>query len=287
MISQPNGRFGCVRFGILRAMLIERAASRSTNGDSNMQVKQDHNPVIICRSCGADYSAKLPNCPYCGTMNLPAAEQAYMNKLENMRSDLEGLGGLAGRQAKKGFRSMRRKMLIAAMLLCLAAALLYGLHLRREKAETQREKAEFLWQRTAFAEMDAYYASGDYESLLQLYYDAQDAGHHVWQYRHSSFCEFLMKIEIAKYSLREYEAGDGDLVCLLRDELHLYQLEDLPTLGMEERAELDRLRSPLLEDLDARFHLTEDEIFTFRKVIARDGWLSYEDCKRFLEERGA
>ena len=216
MISQPNGRFGCVRFGILRAMLIERAASRSINGDSNMQVKQDHNPVIICRSCGADYSAKLPNCPYCGTMNLPAAEQAYMNKLENMRSDLEGLGGLAGRQAKKGFRSMRRKLLIAAMLLCLAAALLYGLHLRREKAETQREKAEFLWQRTAFAEMDAYYASGDYESLLQLYYDAQDAGHHVWQYRHSSFCEFLMKIEIAKYSLREYEAGDGDLVCLLR-----------------------------------------------------------------------
>ena len=33
--------------------------------------------------------------------------------------------------------------------------------------------------------------------------------------------------------------------------------------------------------------MTEDEISTFRKVIARDGWLSYEDCKRFLEERGA
>ena len=251
-----------------------------------MQVKQDHNPVIICRSCGADYSAKLPNCPYCGTMNLPAAEQAYMNKLENMRSDLEGLGGLAGRQAKKGFRSMRRKMLIAAMLLCLAAALLYGLHLRREKAETQREKAEFLWQRTAFAEMDAYYASGDYESLLQLYYDAQDAGHYVWQYKRRDFCEFLMNIETARYALEEYNAGAGELDWLFFHEIRLYQLEYLPALSEEDRATLDRLRAPLLEDLDARFHLTQEELAGFRKILARDGFVSYTECSQFLKERG-
>ena len=252
-----------------------------------MQVKQDQNPVVICRSCGADYSAKLPNCPYCGTMNLPAAESAYMNKLEHMRSDLEGLGGLAGHQTKTGLRTMRRKLLLAGTLLCLVIGVLYGIHLHRERVETQREREEYLWQREAFAEMDACYASGDYESLLQLYYDAQDAGHHVWQYKHSVFCDFLMIIENANSSLLDYEDGVVELEWLFRNEVYLYRLEGLPNLSEEERATLERLRAPLLEDLDERFHLTEDEISDFKITLARDGFISYADCIQFLEERGA
>lgn len=252
-----------------------------------MQVKQEHDPVVICRSCGADYSANHSNCPYCGTMNLPAAESAYMNKLEHMRSDLEGLGGLAAQQARKGFRAMRRKLLLAGAILCFAIVLIYGIHLYRERVETRREREEYLWQREAFAEMDACYASGDYESLLLLYSGAQNAGHHVWQYRHSVFCDFLMMIENAQYSLREYEAGAEDLEWLFYKEIYLYHLDDLPKLSAEERAELDRLRAPLLEDLNERFHLTEDELSSFRKALARDGMISFDDCKRFLAERGA
>ena len=250
-----------------------------------MQVKQDQNPVVICRSCGADYSAKLPNCPYCGTMNLPAAESAYMNKLEHMRRDLEGLGGLAGHQTKTGLRTMRRKLLLAGAILCFVIAVLFGIHLHRERAEAQQEREEYLWQRDAFAEMDACYAAGDYESLLQLYYDAQVAGHRVWQFKHSAFCDFLMIIENAKYSLREYEDDGGELELLFRDEIYLYQLDVLQNLSTEERAILERLRAPLLEDLDERFHLTDDEIAAFKKTLAREGYISYDDCKRFLEER--
>lgn len=252
-----------------------------------MKVKQDPNPIIICRSCGADYSAALPNCPYCGTMNLPAAEDAYMNKLEHMRGNLEGLGGLAGQQTRTGLRSMHKKILLAAVFLFVAVAVFYGVHLYRARAEAQREKEEILWQREAFAEMDAYYASGDYESLLLFYSDAQDARHHVWQYKHREFCDFLMLIEYAQYSLREIAADSEDAAWLLRDELYLYQLEDLRKLSEEERAILERLRAPLLEDLNARFHLTEDELSGFRKALARDGMISYADCKQFLEERGA
>ena len=251
-----------------------------------MQVEQAHNSIVICRSCGADYSADLPNCPYCGTMNLPAAESAYMGKLEHMRSNLENLGTLAGSKAKKGFRSLRRKSLLAAVFLLLVVGVIYGISLHRERVEAQREKEEVLWQRGAFARMDECYAAGDYESLLLLYFDAQDAGHHVWQYKHSHFCEFLMDIETARYSLEEYEAGTEDLAWLFLHEIRLYRMEYLPALSEEDRSTLERLRAPLLEDLDARFHLTQEELSAFRKTLARDGFVSYEECSQFLKERG-
>ena len=34
--------------------------------------------TVSCKSCGASFSADLPNCPYCGTMNLSGAEKDYM-----------------------------------------------------------------------------------------------------------------------------------------------------------------------------------------------------------------
>lgn len=251
-----------------------------------MQVEQAHNSIVICRSCGADYSADLPNCPYCGTMNLPAAESAYMGKLEHMRSNLENLGTLAGSKAKKGFRSLRRKSLLAAVFLLLVVGVIYGISLHRDRVEAQREKEEVLWQRGAFARMDECYAAGDYESLLLLYFDAQDAGHYVWQYKRRDFCEFLMNIETARYALEEYNAGAGELDWLFFHEIRLYQLEYLPALSEEDRATLDRLRAPLLEDLDARFHLTQEELAGFRKILARDGFVSYTECSQFLKERG-
>ena len=251
-----------------------------------MNVRQKHDPVVICRSCGAEYSSNLPNCPYCGTMNLPAAESAYMHKLEHMRRDLEGLGGLADRETKKGFRTVHRIILLASVLLCLFIALFSVVRYHRELAEAQREKEEYLWQREAFAEMEEEYSSGDYDSLLLRYRDAQNAGHHVWEYKRSEFCDFLMMIENTEYSLREYEAGSGEAGWLLRNELYLYQLESLSRLSEEERSILERLRAPLLEDLDERFQLTEDELSGFKRALTRDGVLSIADCERFLEERG-
>ena len=49
--------------------------------NSRRRFRRARGGTVICKSCGADYAADLPNCPYCGTMNLPAAEDAYMDSL--------------------------------------------------------------------------------------------------------------------------------------------------------------------------------------------------------------
>ena len=251
-----------------------------------MHTEPESDSIIICRSCGADYAAELPNCPYCGTMNLPAAETAYMKKLEHMRHGLEDLEGLAGREAKKGFRTMRRNIGLAAVLLLFVTALIFGIHIYQARAESRKEREEYLWQREAFAAMDEYYASGDYASLLAFYREAQDSGHHLWQYKHSAFCSFLITIEDAQRTLSDYEAGQADPVWLFREEISLYGLDYLNPLSREELEILTWLRSPLLEDFEARFPLTEEELSDFRKILSKGGYISYAECEQFLEEKG-
>ena len=73
--------------------------------------------TVLCRSCGAEYPADSASCPYCGTMNLPAAETEYLDRLEGIRDNLEELGSLTDRKAKSHLRKLQRNLLIGAVIL--------------------------------------------------------------------------------------------------------------------------------------------------------------------------
>ena len=242
--------------------------------------------TLVCRTCGAEYPVESPNCPYCGTMNLPAAESAYMNRLENIRDDLDGLDGLAGQEGKRHLRSLRRKLLIFAAVLAVILAAALGVHLHDEREEARKEKEEYLWQRDAFAKMDGYLEAGDYASLVRYYSEAYDEGHRVYQYKHGVFCDYLMQIEYARKALSDYEKWGGAPDYLFAEELSLYSLENLQGISEEERQILEEMRAPLLEDLDQRFQLSEEELQMFRDMLKKDGYLSYSECERFLKEKG-
>jgi hypothetical protein len=59
--------------------------------------------TIICKTCGAEYDVSLVRCPYCGTAYAPAEEAEYMDRLEEIREDLQ-------RQVEKGNTQPERKM---------------------------------------------------------------------------------------------------------------------------------------------------------------------------------
>ena len=217
--------------------------------------------TVSCRTCGAEFDATMPNCPYCGTMYLPAAETAYMNKLEGIRGDLAGLGALRKKETRAHAGRLSKKLLTAAAILLLAVAAVLVVRLIRERKEAAFEQAEYLWQREGFARMDEYYDAGAYEDLVAFYDQAADEGHQVWQYRHWNFCEFY------------------DLILTAR-------LEYMNDLSPEERTMLDELRQPLLADFNERFPLTEAELDEFRRVLARDGFVPIKTCEQFFTERG-
>lgn len=248
---------------------------------------EKHDPeTVICRSCGAEYDSRVPNCPYCGTMNLPAAETAYMGKLETMRGELEKLGDFPGREAGRRMKTLRKKFLIASAVVAVGLLIAFLVFARQNRLDAEQRKAEYLWQREAFREMDRLYAEKDYDALLSFYESAGIEGHQVWNYAHSAFCEYLELLAYARNTRREVEEGYADSWVLLRDELMLYRLERMESLSTEERLLLDEMREPLLEDLQSRFHLTEEERNAFRKTLEREGYLSYSECEDFLKERG-
>jgi hypothetical protein len=179
-----------------------------------------------------------------------------------------------------------KKVLIAAAVLLGLILVVQSIRFWNERRDTLSEKAETLWQRDGFARMDEALNAGDYDTLLSLYLEATDAGHSMYTYKHVDFCRYLQQLQETKDALKEVNEGRESLTWLLLNELSLYSLEDLRNLTPEEQEELEELRHPYLEDLQQRFAPSDEELQSFRDTLHKDGWVSYDDCKRFLEERG-
>ena len=242
--------------------------------------------TVVCRSCGAEYGSSEPHCPYCGTMNLPGAEKAYMDKLEGIRGDLENLGTLGKKEAKAHAGRLGKRILIAAALLAAVIAGVFIVHARREAKEAARDREEYLWQRESFAEMDRLYEAGDYDGLADLFFRASEEGHDVWQYRHRDFCSVYQDIRMARESLRVLGIGREDRLFLFHDELNLYGLERMTWLSDEEKALLEEQREPLIRDFEERFRLTDAELDAFLGMIRKDGFVPLAECRRFFKEKG-
>ena len=222
--------------------------------------KNDLKRMVLCRSCGAEYPADIANCPYCGTMNLPAAETEYLGRLEGIRDDLEQLGSLTGRKTKTHLRKLHRK-----------------------------EKSEYLWQREAFQHLDEVYTAGDYDALVAMYAEASASGHRVYSYKHGRFCDALLEIAAASEALEEYEAEGGSLEWLpwlFRNEISLYSVESGRNLSAEELEVLNAKRAPLLEDFENRFRISEEEKQMFLQMLKKDGFIPIAECEKFLKEKG-
>ena len=219
--------------------------------------KNDLKRMVLCRSCGAEYPADIANCPYCGTMNLPAAETEYLGRLEGIRDDLEQLGSLTGRKTKTHLRKLHRNLLIGAAILALIIAAAAVASTNRERTEAEKEKSEYLWQREAF--------------------------------QHGRFCDALLEIAAASEALEEYEAEGGSLEWLpwlFRNEISLYAVESGRNLSAEELEVLNAKRAPLLEDFENRFRISEEEKQMFLQMLKKDGFIPIAECEKFLKEKG-
>ena len=243
--------------------------------------------TVVCRSCAASFSADLPQCPYCGTMNLPAAEQAYMNKLEGIRGDLSELHEQTKRDMKTGFRKLQKRLIVIGVLIALLLGGLAVHDLVRQKQENLRDKEEIVWQLDNIPRLDRLYENGDYDELAVLYEEFLCAGHKVYNYQHARFCECLWLVLHAEDQIGRFDAGELFPADLLYAELQLYQIDN-GRLQMtdEERACLLERRAPVFEDMFRRFALSEEEAAAFRSQILNDGFLNLEELDAFVKGKG-
>ena len=101
---------------------------------------------IICSSCGAEFDNDMAKCPYCGTMNYEGAEKEYLEKLEDVREDLDDLNEVPLEETKDELKKQGRLIRKVLMVAIIIGFILFGWIMLSEKAYERDEKADFLWK---------------------------------------------------------------------------------------------------------------------------------------------
>ena len=102
--------------------------------DGHLQDNTQMSKKILCRSCGAEYDGRETKCPWCGTRTDAGAEREYMDRLSDVKEDLESLSDIPGqnfrRNAGEQFRHLRGILIVALILFLIPAGMLVSGELR-------------------------------------------------------------------------------------------------------------------------------------------------------------
>ena len=153
---------------------------------------------MICENCGAEIDAHEKACPYCGHINPAGAEEAYMDRLEDLQEDLEDLRDHGRRSDREEMKRQGRRLfrigLILALVIGLATAGLISLD-RLWMRSARDEKALMEFQKKYFGELDALYAAGDDDATLEYMISLLDSGEKgveaVYDWKHYEYIEAL------------------------------------------------------------------------------------------------
>lgn len=137
-----------------------------------------------CDNCGASYDEGLPKCPYCGAIEPNAAEAEYMDKLKNVKANLNRVDDMAVADFKAEFFQFLKAFLIAAAI---ASTIGVSFYLAMSKAnigskimsraEVDDQISDILCFREYLTEWDEMYEAGKYDELCDSLTEARKKTH--------------------------------------------------------------------------------------------------------------
>lgn len=150
---------------------------------------------VICNSCGAEFDNNEPKCPYCGSMNYDGAEKEYLEKLEDVREDMEDLKDVSAEETKKEIKSQGSFIKKIVIIVAIIGLLLIGYEFFIEKLFERDEKADFLWKSENYPTMNEMYENGEYEELADFLTQAVKEDKDVYDWGHYAFVDTYLEIE--------------------------------------------------------------------------------------------
>lgn len=247
---------------------------------------------IICSGCGAEFEDTLPKCPYCDLMNYKGAEKEYLDKLEDVREDLDNLSYVPENTVKEEIKKqghLLRKIIIiiiAIFVLWFGFGYLIDHFLLGEKSE----KEQFLWQEENFPKFDELYESGKYEELAKVLSDELLGEYSIWDYEHRAFAFVYGNIVDAKNAMEAIDSGkdtsEDVYVSLLYNQMDLIiQWGREGELSDEERGIIEPLQKEIADDFHARWQMSDEDYEELIK-IAEENYhvLPYDEAKKYVKK---
>lgn len=244
--------------------------------------------MMECKSCAAHFDEMLPACPYCGTASIKGAQAQYMDKLEDIRSDVEDLGAVPADVAK---RELWKPFIIVLVVILACVAFLwiwFLLDTEPEEKTTERDsKGNYAWIQENSPVLNELYEKEDYEQLMELFEEAVAGGKPIQQWEHYEFCTYLKQyIDIEDVLEKEVE---GQEFSKYDYERLIYLYHSIPlvmdsTLLLQEEKDKLRPYAQMLEaDYETRWNFTQEELNMLEQGKEEDGYLSYEAIEPVVE----
>lgn len=256
---------------------------------------------MICENCGAEIDAHEKSCPYCGHINPEGAEEAFMDRLEDLQEDLEDLNEQSresdrkelGRQSVRLFRTGLILLLILAALI--GSSMVTG-RLWRRTADDEKTMIEF--QRKYFGELDRLYEAGDDDAALDYMIsllDSREKGYEaVYDWKHygymQAFWNYRDGVQAAADLLKENWDQDTAQEAMLDAFLLMDQAEhadELPAEDREKVRELGQKGSGFLTEVIGMSRQEVKEMY--ESCLDEYGFFSWSGCRKacgkYLEEK--
>lgn len=246
--------------------------------------------MIECASCGAHFDEMIPKCPYCGSMSIKGAEAEYMEKLEDVRSDMEDLTSVPMQETKKEWKKQIKFIwivvgIIVGLLLILAVIeFLSGYQSKKRDAQ-----ADYVWQQENFPILNELYEQGKYKEMVEMYDNAYEEDRPIHNWEHWEFCSAMVLLLDIEETLAREQAGEEltrwDYEDLLYMGFRVDDYEESTAYSEEEKEILAPYIAMVREDFKTRWQLTEEELAQFQKKAEKNyGYVSYDMVADYIED---
>ena len=256
-----------------------------------------------CPNCGAAIKKTESKCPYCGFINEEGAENKYMDRLYDLRNDLDTVD----EQAAAGYgKSFKRPLKIIAVTLAIliiitaAAAVISAVFKSRERDFDPKKSSDMLeemtWKKEAFREFDSLYEQGEYEKLCEAVFAGDTENHSPYEWKHYWFAkiykDYLMTVEdlerIDKEGWSQYDAGNIFYRCSFCHYEQLYKNQYSNSLTDEEVKKLQPAITYMNDILHERLGFTDEDMEDLKdELIGKYDTLLYDECTRVGKEHMA
>lgn len=247
--------------------------------------------MVTCENCGGEFSEQESCCPYCGVIYQPGAERQYWEKMGTIRDDMEALGQTPAELYKKELRQQAKKsgkwLKRTAVCLAAAAVAIGGVSAWGQARELEEEKAQILWEREQYPQLDAWYEAGDFDAILK-FEEEQEGDFYIRSWEHAAFlnCYRDYQICLQDYEeLRTEEADEEYRQSILADFLYFGG-----SVSRQEESGYDTKEWELLQQYQEHcaamcreiLRLGQEDALPYES-LSKEGYVSYDACADYAE----
>ena len=245
--------------------------------------------MLHCEICHATIPADSAKCPYCGALNAVGGEKQYMEHLFDLKEDVKELKDVPlqtyKQELKKSSRIIKRTLFICSIVALLAIGLfLITDRFRYARMSAAEQKEQLLWEKENFPKLDALYAAGDYDGILEFENTyCADSNYSLYNWEHynliSSYRWYLLCEESAALAQEKNYDDDSVQRCIL-DAMFVLQEKDYVKYDDKDQMLVDNYKEAVREMLRSQFDMQDEDFAAlYEQCCKEDEYGTYFNYK--------